>query len=339
MKEKNLVVIKSGKDKFKLLLDAIEEADLFDLLEKKLEKSCKNRKDFIIAVKPNFMVLTSKKDLSNYTDTQLVEYLLKEFYKRGFRRLHVVESQNVLGQWYGNRSVAAVAAAAGYKCGFYEVNDLTLDTVSHQFLDILKGHRGGKIWKEADFRISFAKNKTHPAGVYTLTLKNIFGCSVLPNKYYDYHKLLEWDLVTVEIIKEFPVYFGIIDAIISSDGPFGFRGSKNPKKTDTIIVGSNLQAVDWVGALKMGINPMRSRLMKKIVEREGRPEFTVSGSLDRYPGWKKPPLFLPYFDDILEEWYTAHSFFTHCVMLPPDAEFPERNGWFYRFFRGVMGLN
>jgi hypothetical protein len=38
MKEKNLVVIKSGKDKFKLLLDAIEEADLFDVLEKKLEK-------------------------------------------------------------------------------------------------------------------------------------------------------------------------------------------------------------------------------------------------------------------------------------------------------------
>ncbi len=334
----NLVVIKEGENKFDILDQAVTEAGLYEALEESFKKSAKKREDFLIAVKPNFMVLTAAADLSNYTDTDMVVHLLKRFYDLGFRKLYVVESENVLSQWYRNRSVSFVAKCAGYNEEFYKVDNLTRNALPHSYKGILGNHFVGKVWKEADFRISFAKNKTHPAGTYTLTLKNIFGVTVYQNKYLDYHKHLEWDLCVVDMLDAFPVDFGIIDAYLSADGPFGFRGNKKPKLTKTLIAGKDCIAVDWVGAKKMGINPRRSRLMRKVVEKWGVPTYQVSGSEEKYRKWRKPPFFLPPFDNILEEWYAAHSLFTHCVMLPPDPEFPEPHAWFFKFIRFILGL-
>lgn len=338
MSNENLIVIKEGGNKLDILDAAVTEAGLYDLLEETFKKSGKKREEFIIAVKPNFMVLIAKADLSNYTETEMTVHLLKKFHDLGYRELYVVESENVLSQWYGNRSVEAVAEAAGYKEEFYKVVNLTRNAVPYRFKGELKDHFVGTVWKDADFRISFAKNKTHPAGTYTLAMKNLFGCMVCQNKYLDYHKHLEWDLCVVDIMDEFPLDFGIIDAYISADGPFGFRGNKRPKITRTVLAGKDLIALDWVGALKMGINPMRSRLMRKVVKKWGKPSYRVTGPEDKYKKWRKPPFFLPPFDDILEEWYAAHSFFTHCLMLPADPEFPEPHAWLYKFIRFILFL-
>ncbi|MCP4370258.1 MAG: DUF362 domain-containing protein [Deltaproteobacteria bacterium] len=259
-------------------------------------------------------------------------------YNLGFRKLFVVESENVLSQWYENRSVTSIAQCAGYREEFYKVENLTRNAVPYHYNGILKNHFVGKVWRDADFRISFAKNKTHPAGVYTLTLKNIFGVTVYQNKYLDYHKHLEWDLCVVDMLDAFPIDFGIVDAYISADGPFGFRGSKKPRKTKTVIAGKDCIAIDWVGAKKMGIDPMKSRLMRKVVGKWGKPTYTVAGPEDIYKDWSNTPFFLSNFDDILEEWYAAHSLFTHCIMLPAAPEFPEPHAWFFRFIRGILGL-
>ena len=85
------------------------------------------------------------------------------------------------------------------------------------------------------------------------------------NKYLEYHKKLEWDSVTAEVYREFPVHFGFIDAVISADGAFGFRGDKTPESTNTVIGGRDLIAVDWVGARKMGLDPTDSVVMARIV--------------------------------------------------------------------------
>jgi uncharacterized protein (DUF362 family) len=338
MTGKTRVVIKEKAEPAEMLFAACTEAGLFEGLEALWKSSGKRQDDFQIAVKPNFMVLTSASDRSNCTDTDLVVLLLWELASRGFTNLALVESENVLSQWYRNRSVQAVAQYAGYKGDFYSIVSLTHDVVPHYYNGILKYHTVGRRWKEADFRISFAKNKTHPAATYTLTMKNIFGCTPADNKYLVYHKSLEWDQCVIDMLDTFPVHFGIVDAIVSADGAFGFRGSKRPKKTDTIIAGQSCLAVDWVGALKMGCDPLRSRLMKTAVKKWGKPDYDVSGPLAPYPGWCIPPAILPWFDDKLEEWYEAHSFFTHCIMLPPDPEFPEPGAWLYSIIRAILGL-
>jgi hypothetical protein len=108
--------------------------------------------------------------------------------------------------------------------------------------------------------------------------------------------------------------------------------------TNTIIAGQDCIAVDWVGAHKMGVDVLRSRLMRKVVKKWGKPSFTVSGPMDVYKNWRNTPIYLPPFDNILEEWYSAHSFFTHCFMLPPDEYFAERNSKIHKIIRSILRL-
>ena len=51
------------------------------------------------------------------------------------------------------------------------------------------------------------------------------------------------------------------DGYLSSDGPFGVFAHPVPNETHTIIGGPDLVAVDWVGASKMGIDPLLSPAM------------------------------------------------------------------------------
>ena len=78
---------------------------------------------------------------------------------------------------------AAVAFEAGKPLAV-----MTLDVDEMRNLGPALGvHPVSRVWREADFRISFAKNKTHSYAYYTLTLKNIYGALPLANKFKEYH--------------------------------------------------------------------------------------------------------------------------------------------------------
>jgi uncharacterized protein (DUF362 family) len=196
----------------------------------------------------------------------------------------------------------------------------------------------GRAWMVADYRISFAKNKTHPANRYTLALKNLFGVTTGADKYLEYHKKREWDAAVIEMYRAFPVQFGFIDAFVSADQAFGFRGDQTPENTKTILGSKDIMALDWVGAVKMGLDPLDSRLMRKAVAAWGKPRFRVSGDLDEYPDWDNTPCLLDKLDDVLEECYAMHSFFTHAVMFAPDPIFRERDASFFSQTRRLLGL-
>ncbi|MBM3501113.1 MAG: DUF362 domain-containing protein, partial [Armatimonadetes bacterium] len=115
--------------------------------------------------------------------------------------------------------------------------------------------------RDADFRISFAANKTHTSCFNTLTLKNVYGCFPCPNKFLEYHCKRDFDWPTVVLLREFPFHFGIVDALFSADGVLGFKADYFPRVTRTVIAGEDLVAVDVVGSLKMGLDPRRSRMI------------------------------------------------------------------------------
>ena len=54
-------------------------------------------------------------------------------------------------------------------------------------------------------------------------------------------------------------------------------------------------AVDWVGASKMGIDPMISPYMKLAVEAFGKPEIHVDGDPTPYRPWLNVPVGLTLF--------------------------------------------
>ena len=196
-----------------------------------------------------------------------------------------------------------MAEYLGYdKVAGYQVVDLTEDRF--EIRDFGSDSHLGKhpvplTWRDADFRISFAKNKTHAYAYYTLTLKNIYGALSLANKFKEYHCKRERGIyhTTIEYLEAFPVHFGLVDAYVSADGPFGVFADKRPNETHTIIGGADLVAVDWVAASKMGIDPMISQHMRLAVEAFGKPEISLVGyrQYELYRPWLNVPTALTLF--------------------------------------------
>ncbi|MCP4370522.1 MAG: hypothetical protein GY797_20775, partial [Deltaproteobacteria bacterium] len=74
-----------GPDKFRALREVIEMTDFFGKLNSAWRKSGKDKKDFAIIIKPNFMFMYSLKDRTTFTDPELLESLINQIYKEGYR--------------------------------------------------------------------------------------------------------------------------------------------------------------------------------------------------------------------------------------------------------------
>jgi uncharacterized protein (DUF362 family) len=295
--KKTTVVSIKNDDKF-AALDAVLFETKFDAaLESHRAKSGKSKQTFSIVIKPNFMFSYDKNDHSTYTDPELCGHLVKRLRASGFTSIKLVEAHSTYGEYFDKRSVKEMADYLGFngKAG-YEIVDMTLEPPEmRDFGGALGTHPVSPTWRDADFRISFAKNKTHSYAYYTLTIKNIYGALPLANKFKEYHCKRGIYETAIQYLEAYPVHFGLIDAFESADGPFGVFADTLPNQTHTVLGGDNLVAVDWVGASKMGLNPMLSHYMQLAVKRFGKPEITVVGDAGNYLPWLNVPVALQWF--------------------------------------------
>ena len=315
-------------DKFRAL-DRVLDATCFDAqLESKLAVSGKARAQFSVVIKPNFMFAYNRQDRTTYTDPELVHHLVRHLHSRGFTQIFVVEAQSTYGQYFDHRGVRDVATYLGYdECIGYRLVDMTEDAVEQQYFGPHLGvHPFSRVWKNADFRIAFAKNKTHAYAYYTLTLKNIYGALPLANKFKEYHCERGIYLSGLEYLKAFPVDYGLIDGYLSADGPFGVFANPVPNETHTLIGGADLVAVDWVGASKMGIDPLISPYMKHAVEMFGKPEIQLVGDPNPYRPWLNVPAALTLFtnEGVDADHFFGNLMYSACSQMD-DTYFHYKN--------------
>jgi uncharacterized protein (DUF362 family) len=264
--------------------------------------------------------------------------------EKGYTNIAMVESQNVFGNWFDKRDVPHVAKVAGYDPEKYDptkyrIVDLTMDVVAHIYKGPLGVYLVGKTWRDADFRISFAKNKTHFSCFYTLTIKNIYGTTPEQNKFREYHLDREVDEVTVEMLEEFPVHFGIVDGIWSADGLLGFKSDYTPKHTKTIIAGANLLSVDIAGGQKMGFNPMRNSFVELATKKFGVPEVKIIGDSSKYDDWDNVMWGVNYLLDYGEEQGSISNVLGYLSsQMDPDFPMKDKNtSWYTNMMRGIFG--
>ncbi|MCP4680642.1 MAG: DUF362 domain-containing protein [Deltaproteobacteria bacterium] len=287
-----------GRDKLSVLDKVFDEAGFDAMMEERLASSGKDRTDFSIVIKPNFMFAYNKRDRTTYTDPELVGHLVKHLRQAGFDKIAVVEAQSTYGQYFDRRSVREMADYLGYDgAAGYEIVDMTEDATEEQrFGPHLGMHPVSPRWRDADARISFCKNKTHAYAFYTLGLKNIYGALPHANKFKEYHcKSRGIYHSAIEYLTAFPVHFSLVDAFSSADGPFGIFADTRPNETETIIGGADIVAVDWIAATKMGIDPKISPYMRLAIEAYGKPEIILVGDGSPYRPWLNVPVALTLF--------------------------------------------
>jgi cholesterol oxidase len=322
-------------------LDRVLEHSGFDaVIDKAADASGKAREDFAVVIKPNFMFSYSREDRSTFTNPALVARLVERLHARGYKRITVVEAHSTYGEYFQNRGVTQVASYLGYDQVGCPVVDMTEDADEIlSFPEPLGQHPVSRTWREADFRISFAKNKTHCYAYYTLTIKNIYGALSLPNKFKEYHCERGIYGTTIEFLKAYPVHFGIIDAWCGADGPFGVFASTAPRDTRTVIGGQDLVAVDWVGATLMGLDPLVSPYMRLAVDAFGKPRIVLDGDPTPYRPWLNVPSELALFtnEGLDAQYHFGNVFYMACSHMDPQA-FPEKPGAMWKRFLRTLSM-
>lgn len=343
----NIVGVTRGTEKLPCLREILIWTNFNDVLLQSYEISNKNKGDFKIVIKPNMMVfLNPEAYKATVTDKDLVEGLIDHVLELGFNDISICEAQHDVGRMLRNHNVIFIADQIGYDPkGRYKIIDLTLESLPFHYKYINK--RGeikmwkdsvGRTWKEADFRITFAKCKTHEHDWMTLGVKNIYGCFPSTDKVNRYHIRNEVFDVTARSIRNFPVHFSFVDAWIGSDGFQGYKIA-HPRVLRMLFGGNNAVAVDMEIFERAGLNPYKSKILSKSVEQlyDGvYPQYIVVGDentkFSQICSWENICDETVEKIDLLEEMYISWAF----INLKPSAEvidydlFPPKN-IFFRF--------
>jgi uncharacterized protein (DUF362 family) len=335
---KDRVVVVHGEEKFAALASVLDQTGFDDQVRERARELNVGLAKLRVAIKPNFMFMYSLADRSTFTDPELVLALCDRLRGLGCREIAIVEARSTYGIYFEGRTVQNVAEYIGYQRGDarYRVADLTEEMEPYDYGHRLRHHVAGRTWRDAQFRVSFAKNKTHTWAFYTLCIKNTYGALPMENKLVEYHEKREIEWPTIDALRAFPCHFGLIDAWLSADGQFGIFADKTPPHTRTILGGRNIVAVDWVGASKMGLDPMCSEFMRQAVAAFGKPDVEWIGDPSVYPHWRNVTKAMTEFWDAAEE----HHLFTDTVleaMDTMDAHFPARpRPWYVRMLRPLF---
>lgn len=329
------VYVIKGDDKFATFRQAVADSRFVKHVIDTWKASGKSKDEFRIAIKPNIMTASVYEvDSPVYTDPALVEDLIRILREEGFSQFSVVESHNVYDYSYTGRHVTAVAEMCGYTGQGYTIADLTEDQVPFDYGGVLGQHPAGRVWLEADYRISFAKNKTHWQCYYTACIKNVYGCLPLADKMRHYHgKDIEFFQAAVLIAEALPVQFGFMDAWTSGDGFAGHVRDPKPNKTHTIFASENIYALDIVAGWKMNIDPSKNFVITEARQRWGEITPTVVGDDTPWPDWRNVrPISVSFFN-WFEEFYWLTRLSSRAFASSQDPRFPPvKRG------QGVFGI-
>lgn len=335
------VYLEQGTDKIKTLDALLNRSKFIQHLESEFEASGLARSEFRIAIKPNLMTASIREvDSPVYTNPELVEHLIGRIREQGFSKISLVESHNVYDYSYQNRTVPQVAEMVGYSGDGYDIVDLTQEPIPWNYGGVLGEHSVGKTWMGADYRISFAKNKTHWQCFFTGCLKNIYGCLPEWDKMKQYHGIgREFYQCDILMVDNFPVHFGFLDAWVSGDGFSGHVRDTHPNQTRTFFASENIYALDWVMGEKMGIDPMKSYVIQEAYKKWGPIEITRVGDMTPWKPWVNIRPITVRLMDIFEERYWLSRIFSRAFASHQDPRFPPVSraqiifGLFQRFTR------
>jgi len=277
-------------DPARLLARALEEAGLWDDLRQTAATAVTDPASLRIVVRPEFGAFAPGSPAA--TDPALVELLIDFLHGAGFTNVTIVAARDSSALWAENRDVLVLADLLGYRFATeqgrtYEIVDLGEDLVPGGFPNAaaLRGSSIARTWVEAQYRIVFTKNRTDELNGYALCLDSLVGVLPLEDKDYHYRYRLGTGEVALDLLRDTPVQFAIIDAIVSVHGSAGSR-APIAIETGTVIASRDLLLADYTGAAKMGVDPYASLVNARALRALGLPKrFRIDGNLAPYTTW------------------------------------------------------
>jgi uncharacterized protein (DUF362 family) len=286
----------------------LNESGLAGCVAKRAKALGKSIQAIRVAVKPTFMLGYHRKDRSIVTDPELLEELAAFLHDLGCPDVAVVEAPNIYDQFYRNRSVRAVAAYFGIESPRYRVVDLSEEQVPHAYFRGMAQYTIGRTWKEADFRITFGKMRSHAVEMVHLSLGNVEWVGARCDEYLFPERQAHRETAVMMLLDEFPPHFALLDGYdLAADGLVGMMGCPRPPSPKRIYAGEDALALDLLAARHLGLkDPRLSRILQTACHWFGDPtgRAWLLGPDEPVKGWRSP---------YHNEWSTVLSFFAYPV--------------------------
>lgn len=269
-----------GAEPIALFEEALATAGFWRELERVRRSLRKTRGRLRIVIKPDLDFYDPK--LPGGTDPTLVEHLVGLLVQGGYGDVTVGDGRNDADEWLHNREPLAVPDLVGYRFA-------TPQGRAYSFVDLAGGKDAtpsvtpiSPHWADADFRINFAKNRTHEDCAFALCVHNLAG--VVMKRGGGRRRSLPDDCL--EVLRRAPPHFNLIDAYVSGHGGAGHRAPR-AMATHAFIASTDARLADWVGAARMGLDPYASPVNAAALRSLGVPApYRVSGDLTPYPLWR-----------------------------------------------------
>ncbi len=279
-------------EKLPLFRRLLDESGLARLLQERARLLGKKPNDLRIAIKPTFIFGYHRQDRSPITDPELLKELACYLDAQGCKDIAVVEGRNIYDKFYQHRVVHDVASYFGIDSPYFRVVDVSEEQVSHQYTRGMGQYTVGRTWKEADFRITFGKMRSHPVELVYLTVGNIESIGARCDEFVFVERQAHRETATMMLLDEFPPHFALLDAYeLAADGVVGIMGCSHPPSPKRFYAGVDALAVDVVAARHMGVkDPRQSRTLRAACHWFGNPDgqIEVVGTDEPVAGWRSP---------------------------------------------------
>jgi uncharacterized protein (DUF362 family) len=298
----------SAGDKRAVFLKLLESCGLAERLLERARAQDKDVSALKVAVKATFMIGYHRKDRSPITDPDLIAILAERLRELGVADVAVVESPTIYDRFYRNRSVHEVARYFGIQSPHFRLVDASQDQVAHHYPRGMAQYSVSRTWKDADLRVSFAKMRSNPVDVATLTVANLEGLGPRHDQYFFAERQAHRDTANMMLLAEFPMHLALLDAYDSaSDGLLGMMGGPRPKVPRRIYASGDAMALDRLALRHLGVDdPDRCPTLRAARHWFGEPEgpIEVIGADEPIAGWKGP---------FATEWSTLLSLLAYPV--------------------------
>lgn len=288
---------KALEEKLSLFRGLLKEIHLKEQLEERARSLDKPLAELRVAIKPAFMLGYHRRDRSMITDPQLLEELARFIRACGCADVAVVEGRNLYDQFFGNRSVDQVARYFEISSPHFRVVDLSDEQVEHSYFRGMGQYTVGQTWKDADFRISFAKMKSHPVELAHLTIGNLEGIGARCDQFLFTERQADRETATMMMMDQFPPDLSMIDAYEqAADGLVGVMGCPRPATPLRFYAGADALSVDLVAMRHMGLeDPRESSTFRAACHWFGDPDnnIKIDGPDEPLQNWRSP-----YYSDI-----------------------------------------
>jgi len=283
---------KSVEEKCSVFRGLLEESGLAEKLQQRAAALGKRPEELRIVIKPSFMLGYARKDRSIITDPELLRELANFLRELGCGNAVIVESANIYDQFFEHRSVAEVAAYFGMQeCGV-PIVDASSEQVSHAYFRGMAQNTISRSWKDADFRISFGKMRSHPIEMAYLTIGNLEWMGGRCDEFLFVERQAHRETALMMLLDGFPPDFVLLDAYDqASDGLVGVMGCPRPPSPRRVYAGEDALAVDLVAARHMGVRePEQTNILRAGCHWFGDPRerIEVVGTNENLQEWRGP---------------------------------------------------